>query len=83
VLVFFSNKKDLLEFEAKAKLSPEIKNNLQLILEDTKNKDFAIKTATFRSKVSFLIREYGRGTDFISLENKDQKGGFTGGVVVI
>jgi hypothetical protein len=72
VLVFFSNKKELLEFEAKAEFAPEIKNNLQLILEDTKNKENAIKTATFRSKVSLLIREYGRGTDFISLENKDQ-----------
>ena len=57
-----------------------MRDYVQVINESTVDKEHAIKKATFSSQISLLIREFGRGTDFISSDNIVKA---NGGVVVI
>ena len=57
-----------------------MRDHIQVINEMTVDKENAIRQATFSKKISLLIREFGRGTDFISSDNKVKA---NGGVVVI
>jgi hypothetical protein len=50
------------------------------LLEETENKDHIVKMATRSGKVTLLLRDFGRGTDFICI---DDKVSLNGGVVVI
>ena len=55
-------------------------DHIQVINESNVDKEHAIKKATFSKQISLLIREFGRGTDFISSDNTVKA---NGGVVVI
>ncbi|KRX09621.1 P-loop containing nucleoside triphosphate hydrolase [Pseudocohnilembus persalinus] len=80
--IFFNQQQ---QFNAIMKQTIKYQNRDQSILiffeEDTqKNKENKIKQSTCKQKVTLLIREYGRGTDFICDSKTVQK---QGGVVVI
>jgi hypothetical protein len=64
VLIFFENKNKLENF-AKENQDIKCKEGFHIITEETKDKEHAIKISTQSMRVSLILREYGRGTDFI------------------
>ena len=50
------------------------------MVEDMQNKEHIVKMATRSGSVTLAMREYGRGTDFICIDNIVER---NGGVVVI
>ena len=50
------------------------------MVEDTKNKENIVKMSTRSGTVTLALREFGRGTDFICLDDRVST---HGGVVVI
>jgi SecA DEAD-like domain len=76
VLVFFESEDKIKEFTA----SGYSKLDAIIVTEDLENIDFYLKKAALSGQVTFMLRVFGRGLDFVCRDNKVEQ---AGGVHVI
>ncbi|KAL4466765.1 hypothetical protein ABPG74_010362 [Tetrahymena malaccensis] len=81
VLIFFKDEKHLNEYYKSGKLCQCQENYIKVTdHDDSDDYNFKIQRVTRSGQIGLFVREYGRGTDFISLDPIVNK---AGGVVVI